>query len=555
MTDSGQAWQVWIDRGGTFTDVVARDPAGRVHTAKLLSEDPARSEDAAIAAIRGLTGSAPGQFPRLAVRMGTTVATNALLERKGEPTVLAITRGFGDALRIGTQERPELFVRRIDLPLPLSAAVIEIDERVCADGTVERALDPVAALAAFELAVAEGYRAIAIVLMHGYRFPAHEAQLTELARAAGFTQISVSHEVAPLIKLIGRGDTTLVDAYLSPVLRRYVDAVSAQLGPQNAPLFMQSSGGLTKAARFRGKDAILSGPAGGIVGMARTAELSGISKVIGFDMGGTSTDVSHYAGAFERDSETRVAGVRIRTPMMRIHTVAAGGGSICRFDAGRLVVGPQSAGAVPGPACYRNGGPLTVTDCNVLLGKLRAVHFPRLFGRQGDQPIDSGVVAEKFAELVASIKAETGQDHAPEALAEGFIQIAVANMANAIKQISVARGHDVAGYALACFGGAGGQHACLVADALTIDTVLIHPLAGVLSAYGMGLASAAAVRERTLGLALTAGVEPQVEAARAELAAQGLRRTRQRSPPDRRQPVSAPRWVGKHHRTAARPGG
>jgi 5-oxoprolinase (ATP-hydrolysing) len=520
MADGSRAWQVWIDRGGTFTDVVARDPAGTVHTAKLLSEDPARSEDAAIAAIRSLTGAAPGQFPKLEVRMGTTVATNALLERKGEPTVLAITRGFGDALRIGTQERPDLFVRRIDLPRPLSAAVIEIDERVRADGTVERALDPVAALAAFESAAAQGYHAIAIVLMHGYRFPAHEVQLADLAHQAGFTQVSVSHEVAPLIKLIGRGDTTLVDAYLSPVLRRYVDAVSAQLGPGNAPLFMQSSGGLSDGARFRGKDAILSGPAGGIVGMARTAELSGISKVIGFDMGGTSTDVSHYAGTFERDSETRVAGVRIRTPMMRIHTVAAGGGSICRFDAGRLVVGPDSAGALPGPACYRNGGPLTVTDCNVLLGKLRAEHFPKLFGPNGDQPIDPGVVAAKFAALAASIKAETGQDLRPQALAEGFIQIAVANMAHAIKQISVARGHDVTGYALSCFGGAGGQHACLVADALTIDTVLIHPLAGVLSAYGMGLASAAAVRERTLGFALIAGVERQVEAARAELAEQ-----------------------------------
>lgn len=520
MLDSGQTWQVWIDRGGTFTDVVARDPAGQVHTVKLLSEDPARGEDAAIAAIRSLTGTAPEQFPPLDLRMGTTVATNALLERKGEPTVLAITRGFGDALRIGTQERPDLFVRRIDLPLPLNAAVIEIDERVRADGNVERALDSAAALEAFAAAVAAGYRAIAIVLMQGYRFPAHETQLAQLARGAGFTQVSVSHEVAPLIKLIGRGDTTLVDAYLSPVLRRYVDAISAQLGPQNAPLFMQSSGGLIEGARFRGKDAILSGPAGGIVGMARTAELSGNTKVIGFDMGGTSTDVSHYAGAFERDSETRVAGVRIRTPMMRINTVAAGGGSICRFDAGRLVVGPDSAGAVPGPACYRNGGPLTVTDCNVLLGKLRAAHFPRLFGPAGDQPIDATVVTVKFAQLAMAIKAETGQNHTSSALAEGFIQIAVANMAHAIKQISVARGHDVAGYALACFGGAGGQHACLVADALTIDTVLIHPLAGVLSAYGMGLASAAAVRERTLGLALIAGVERQVEAARAELAEQ-----------------------------------
>jgi len=499
-------WQFWIDRGGTFTDVVARAPDGRVLTAKLLSEDPSRSEDAAIAAIRQLTGAGPGALPPAAVRMGTTVATNALLERKGEPTVLAITRGFGDALRIGTQERPELFVRRIVLPEPPHARVIEIAERVMADGAVLEPLDEAAAGAAFAEAVAAGFRSIAIVLMHGYRYPAHEARLAELARAAGFAQVSVSHEVAPLIKLVGRGDTTLVDAYLSPVLRRYVDQFTTALGAGNRALFMQSSGGLADSGRFRGKDAILSGPAGGIVGMARTAEASGAPRVIGFDMGGTSTDVSHYAGHFERDSEVRVANVRIRTPMLRIHTVAAGGGSICRFDAGRLVVGPESAGAVPGPACYRNGGPLTVTDCNVMLGKLRPEHFPHLFGPNGDQPIDTAVVAAKFAEMAAAIRAETGQVFTSEALAEGFIAIAVANMAHAIKQISVARGHDVTGYALSCFGGAGGQHACLVADELAIDTVLVHPLAGVLSAYGMGLASEAAVRERTLAAPLSGGL-------------------------------------------------
>lgn len=500
-------WQFWIDRGGTFTDVVARAPDGQVLTAKLLSDNPARAEDAAIAGIRQLSGTDVGALPPAAVRMGTTVATNALLERKGEPTVLAITGGFGDALRIGTQERPELFVRRIVLPEPPHAKVIEIAERVMADGTVVQPLDETAASAAFKAAVAEGFRSIAIVLMHGYRYPAHEARLADLARAAGFTQVSVSHEVAPLIKLVGRGDTTLVDAYLSPVLRRYVDQFTTALGPGNRALFMQSSGGLADGARFRGKDAILSGPAGGIVGMARTAEASGAPKVIGFDMGGTSTDVSHYAGHFERDSEVRVANVRIRTPMLRIHTVAAGGGSICRFDAGRLVVGPQSAGAVPGPACYRNGGPLTVTDCNVMLGKLRPVHFPHLFGATGDQPIDTNVVAEKFAEMAAAIKAETGQVFTVEALAEGFIAIAVANMAHAIKQISVARGHDVTGYSLSCFGGAGGQHACLVADELAIDVVLVHPLAGVLSAYGMGLASETAVRERTLAQPLSAGLD------------------------------------------------
>ncbi len=360
--------------------------------------------------------------------------------------------------------------------------------------------------------------------MHGWRYPAHEAALAELARAAGFTQVSVSHQVAPVIKLIGRGDTTLVDAYLSPVLRRYVDAFTHALGPQGQALFMQSGGGLVEGRRFQGKDAVLSGPAGGIVGMARTAERSGASRVIGFDMGGTSTDVSHYAGEFERDSETRVAGARIRTPMLRIHTVAAGGGSICRFDAGRLVVGPESAGAVPGPACYRRGGPLTVTDCNVMLGKLIPAHFPSLFGPDGDQPIDRAVVEQRFAELVDEIEAETGQRHAPEDLAEGFIRIAVAGMAHAIKQISVARGHDVTGYALSCFGGAGGQHACLVADELAIDTVLIHPLAGVLSAYGMGLAARAVLREASLGLPLDAVSMAEVEAATARLSAEAAER-------------------------------
>ena len=513
-----EVWQFWIDRGGTFTDVVARAPDGAVRTAKLLSEDPARVEDAAIAAIRQLTGTPAGPLPPCAVRMGTTVATNALLERKGEPCVLAITKGFGDALTIGSQERPELFVREIVLPRPPHAHVIEIDERVTAQGAVLRPLDEEGAAAALAKAVTAGFRSIAIVLLHGWQHSAHEARLAQLARAAGFAQVSVSHELAPLIKLVPRGDTALVDAYLSPVLRRYVDEFSSQLGGAGQALFMQSSGGLIDGARFHGKDAILSGPAGGIVGMARTANASGADKVIGFDMGGTSTDVSHYAGHYERDSETRVAGVRIRTPMLRIHTVAAGGGSICRFDAGRLVVGPESAGAVPGPACYRRGGPLTVTDCNLMLGKLIPAHFPSLFGPNGDEPIDRAVVAEKFAALAGQIAAETGQTMQPGQIAEGFVRIAVANMALAIRQISVARGHDVTSHALACFGGAGGQHACLVADALGIGTVLIHPLAGVLSAYGMGLASESAVREASLGLPLEAGVEPAVEALRARLA-------------------------------------
>ncbi|MEY4953000.1 MAG: hypothetical protein RL299_1424 [Pseudomonadota bacterium] len=510
----GGTWQFWIDRGGTFTDVVARTPHGDLHTAKLLSEDPNRGDDAAVAAIRQLTGVTQGALPPCEVRMGTTVATNALLERKGEPTLLAITKGFADALTIGTQERPELFVRRIVLPQPPHARVLEVTERVMADGTVLVQLDEEPARQGLAEARAAGLSSIAIVLMHGWKYPEHEARLAEMAREAGFTQVSVSHELAPLIKLVARGDTTLVDAYLSPVLRRYVDQFTAALGGAARPLFMQSSGGLIEGSRFHGKDAILSGPAGGIVGMARTAEMSGVSKVIGFDMGGTSTDVSHYAGHFERDSETRVAGVRIRTPMLRIHTVASGGGSICRFDAGRLVVGPESAGAVPGPACYRNGGPLTVTDCNVLLGKLVPDQFPQVFGPTGDQPIDVAVVREKFAALSAEVGLPAEQ------LAEGFIRIAVAQMAHAIRQISVARGHDVTSHALSCFGGAGGQHACLVADALGIETVLVHPLAGVLSAYGMGLASEAAVREGGLGLPLVPGVELAVEELRARLSAE-----------------------------------
>ncbi|MFM5917804.1 MAG: hydantoinase B/oxoprolinase family protein [Novosphingobium sp.] len=497
-------WQFWIDRGGTFTDVVARAPDGAIRTAKLLSEDPRRQEDAAIAAIRHLTGCGDGALPHCEVRMGTTVATNALLERKGEPCLLAITKGFADALLIGAQERPELFVRKIELPQPPFASVLEITERVSAEGAVLVSLDEDAARAGFLAARASGLDSIAIVLMHGWKYPAHEARLATLAREAGFSQVSVSHELAPSIKLIARGDTTLVDAYLSPVLRRYVDQFTSSLGADASPLFMQSSGGLVSGQSFHGKDATLSGPAGGIVGMARTAEMSGASRVIGFDMGGTSTDVSHYAGSFERDSETRLAGVRIRAPMLRIHTVASGGGSICRFDAGRLVVGPESAGAVPGPACYRRGGPITVTDCNVLLGKIVPSEFPHVFGPDGNLPLDDQVVSSRFGALAEQVTAETGQSIAPEALAEGFIQIAVANMANAIRQVSVSRGHDVTAAALACFGGAGGQHACLVADALGMETVLVHPLAGVLSAYGMGLASEAVVREGSLGLPLTA---------------------------------------------------
>ncbi|QCB40436.1 5-oxoprolinase [Sphingobium sp. PAMC28499] len=495
-------WQFWIDRGGTFTDVVARDPQGVLHTAKLLSSDPERYADAAVEAIRRLTGAGAGPIPPCTLRIGTTIATNALLERKGEPVLLAITKGFRDAIRIGYQDRPDLFARRIDLPPPLHADVVEMDERLMQDGTILTPLDEVAAQAALQRGYDAGLRAVAIVLMHGYRYPAHEQALARIARQIGFTQISVSHEVAPLIKLVGRGDTVLADAYLSPVLRAYVDGLGAALGEDADMLFMQSNGGLARGDLFRGKDAVLSGPAGGIVGLARTAEQAGFGEVIGFDMGGTSTDVSHYAGSYERDNEARVAGVRLRAPMMRIHTIAAGGGSICSVVDGRFRVGPESAGAVPGPACYRRGGPLTITDCNVMLGKVQPDFFPSLFGPRGDQPLDRDAVEARFADICAQVEAQTGRVMTAQEAAQGFIAVAVASMANAIKRISVARGHDVARYTLASFGGAGGQHACLVADALGMDRVMIHPLGGVLSAYGMGLADRRAVRERTLALPL-----------------------------------------------------
>ena len=513
-------WQFWIDRGGTFTDVVARDPQGVLHTAKLLSSDPERYADAAVEAIRRLTGAGDGPIPPCTLRIGTTIATNALLERKGEPVLLAITKGFRDAIRIGYQDRPDLFARRIDLPPPLHADVVEMDERLMQDGTILTPLDEAAAQAALQRGYDAGLRAVAIVLMHGYRYPAHEQALARIARQIGFTQISVSHEVAPLIKLVGRGDTVLADAYLSPVLRAYVDGLGEALGEDADMLFMQSNGGLTRGDLFRGKDAVLSGPAGGIVGLARTAEQAGFGEVIGFDMGGTSTDVSHYAGSYERDNEARVAGVRLRAPMMRIHTIAAGGGSICSVVDGRFRVGPESAGAVPGPACYRRGGPLTITDCNVMLGKVQPDFFPSLFGPNGDQPLDRDAVEARFADICAQVEAQTGRVMTAQEAAQGFVAVAVASMANAIKRISVARGHDVARYTLASFGGAGGQHACLVADALGMDRVMIHPLGGVLSAYGMGLADRRAVRERTLALPLDDAGADALAGAIAELAAQ-----------------------------------
>ncbi|OIQ89848.1 acetophenone carboxylase gamma subunit [mine drainage metagenome] len=526
-------WQFWIDRGGTFTDIVARRPDGNLMTTKLLSENPEQYRDAAVAGIRRILGLAAGEpiTPTQVecVRMGTTVATNALLERKGEPVLLVTTTGFRDALRIAYQNRPRLFDRQIVLPELLYAEVIEADERVGADGTVVRPLDMERLRRQLREAHSRGLRAVAIVFMHGYKFTAHEALARSLAREAGFAQVSTSHETSPLMKFVSRGDTTVVDAYLSPILRRYVDQVAAEM-PGVRLLFMQSSGGLAEAHAFRGKDAILSGPAGGIVGMARTAELAGHRRVIGFDMGGTSTDVSHYAGDYERAFETQVAGVRVRAPMMSIHTVAAGGGSILHFDGARMRVGPDSAGANPGPACYRRGGPLTVTDANVMLGTIRAKYFPAVFGPHADQPIDEEVVRVRFAELAGHIARDTGKPQTAEGIAEGFVDITVQAMAGAIKRISVARGYDVTRYVMQCFGGAGAQVACRVADALGMQRVFIHPLAGVLSAYGMGLADQTVMLERGVEAELDAEGHEQIEAAldtlagtaAVQLAAQGI---------------------------------
>ncbi len=511
-------WQFWIDRGGTFTDIVGRQPNGSLVTTKLLSDNPEQYPDAAVEGMRRLLGLGAGQAitpDRVqSVKMGTTVATNALLERKGDRTALVITRGFGDALRIAYQNRPRLFDRHIVLPTLLYESVVEAHERLNAEGAVLQPLDAGALHAALQPVFDAGVRACAIVFMHGWRNPVHELQAAAIARDIGFGQVSVSHQVSPMIKLVPRGDTTVVDAYLSPILQRYVDRVASQM--PGVPLyFMQSSGGLTEAHRFQGKDAILSGPAGGIVGMVRTALAAGHGRLIGFDMGGTSTDVSHYAGEFERAFDTQVAGVRMRAPMMHIHTVAAGGGSVITFDGARLRVGPTSAGANPGPAAYRRGGPLAVTDANVLLGRIQPAHFPAVFGADGQQPLDAAVVRQHFDTLAARVSQATGTPTTAEAVAAGALQIAVASMANAIKRISVARGHDVSGYTLQCFGGAGGQHACAVADALGMQQVLIHPLAGVLSAYGMGLADQIAMREASLELALD---DAGLVAARARLA-------------------------------------
>ncbi len=528
-----KTWNFWIDRGGTFTDIIGRSRDGRLHVQKLLSENPAAYPDAAIAGIRALLGLRTGEPVPAGlvgeVRMGTTVATNALLERKGEPTALVTTRGFRDALAIGTQARPDIFAKHIVKPDLLYDRVVEIDERILADGIVEKPLDERAVRVALDDLAHAGYRSVAIVLMHAYKYPVHEAAVARLARSMGFTQVSVSHEVSPLVKLVGRGDTTIVDAYLSPILRHYVTEVAEELDVARTGIrvmFMMSSGGLTEASRFQGKDAILSGPAGGVVAMAQTGREAGFPHVIGFDMGGTSTDVAHFDGTYERTYETAVAGVRLRAPMMSIHTVAAGGGSILAFDGARFRVGPDSAGADPGPTCYRRGGPLTVTDANLMVGKLVPEMFPAIFGPDRTLPLDIEAVKSGFDALAATI----GDGRSSEAVADGFLDIAVANMAEAVKKVSIARGHDIRRYVLNAFGGASGQHACRVADALGMTKVLIHPFSGVLSAYGMGLADIAAMRqapiEKALGpdaqAVIAAAAIPLLAEACEEVASQGI---------------------------------
>ena len=524
-----QNWQFWIDRGGTFTDIVALSPEGKIFTDKLLSENPDVYKDAAIEGIRRMVKVDENrliqhQQPFL-IRMGTTVATNALLERKGDPTLLVITEGFADALRIGYQHRPELFSLRIQLPEMLYCSVLEVRERLDANGNVLQHMTHSVVRQGLQQAFDQGIRSVAIVFMHGYRYSDHEKKVAVFAQQIGFQQISTSHQVSPLMKLVSRGDTTVVDAYLSPILRRYVDQVAVELKNINPAAnrlqFMQSSGGLTEAHRFAGKDAILSGPAGGVVGMVETATSAGFDKLIGFDMGGTSTDVCHYAGEFERTFETEVAGVRMRAPMMRIHTVAAGGGSILQFDGSRFRVGPQSAGANPGPACYGNNGPLCVTDCNVMLGKIQADYFPKVFGAGSDQPLDADAVHHKFAELALQIELATGKKSSEQEIASGFLSIAIENMANAIKQISVQRGYDVAEYTLCCFGGAGGQHACLVADGLSIKSIFLHPFAGVLSAYGMGLADLRQIHESSVEQTLKPALIKFLQSVSGKLAERG----------------------------------
>jgi 5-oxoprolinase (ATP-hydrolysing) len=535
MHQSQDGWAFWIDRGGTFTDIVARDSSGGLRVHKLLSENPERYPDApvrGISDILGVPAGGPVPVDKInAIRMGTTVATNALLERKGERTVLVITKGFKDALRIGYQNRPDIFARRIELPDMLYERVVEADERRRADGFEEKPLDETALAADLQSAFAAGIRSCAIVFMHGYLYPDHEVRAAEIAGDIGFTQVSVSHRVSRLIKLVGRGDTTMVDAYLTPVLKRYIEGLTARLGGKETfdgigpkegcrLLFMQSGGGLIDAGRFQGKDSLLSGPAGGIVGAVQVCRTAGFDRIITFDMGGTSTDVAHYNGEYERDLETEIDGVRLRTPMMAIHTVAAGGGSIIQFDGQRFRAGPASAGADPGPACYRRNGPLTITDCNLIVGRILPDYFPKVFGPNGDRPLDRESARQKFDALTGRINRATGQSLTPEAVASGFLTIAVENMANAIKKISLRRGYDVSRYTLCCFGGAGGQHACRMADTLGMKRIFIHSLAGVLSAYGMGLADIRVLRQRSLNAPLSSALVLEINRIAAELTAE-----------------------------------
>jgi 5-oxoprolinase (ATP-hydrolysing) len=515
-----QRWQFYIDRGGTFTDIVAKTPAGNLVVEKLLSENPEQYQDAPIQGIRNILGLASdepiptGQIE--VVKMGTTVATNALLERKGDRLVLLITKGFKDALRIGYQNRPDIFAREIILPTMLYESVVEIDARYDAQGNELKSVDPQQVRQDLQTAYETGIKGCAIVLMHGYRYPHHELQIAEIAQEVGFTQISISHQVSPLRKLVSRGDTTVVDAYLTPILRRYVDRIARQL-PDTQLMFMKSDGGLVAAADFQGKDSILSGPAGGIVGAVKTCEKVGLQRIVTFDMGGTSTDVAHYAGEYERELDLEIAGARMRIPVLAIHTIAAGGGSILTFDGASYRVGPESAGSNPGPACYRRGGALTITDANVMLGKIQPQYFPAVFGQEGNQSLDQEIVLTKFTELTSTINTATGNHFAPEQVAAGFMAIAVANMANAVKKISLQRGYDVTRYTLCCFGGAGAQVACLVANNLGISKILIHPYAGVLSAYGIGLADIGATKIESVEMTLKPEIMPQLESLFASL--------------------------------------
>ncbi|WP_107667298.1 hydantoinase/oxoprolinase family protein [Cyanothece sp. BG0011] len=517
----------FVDRGGTFTDIVAVITDAEIINQlsqkkeqflivpllknkwivvyKLLSENPERYQDAVIQGIRDILSIADNKpIPTETievVKMGTTVATNALLERKGDRTVLLITEGFKDALKIGYQNRPNIFARQIILPSMLYESVIEVEERYDSNGNELIPVNVEQVRQDLQQVYEQGIRSCAIVFMHSYRYPNHENQVAEIAKTVGFTQISISHQVSPLMKLVFRGDTTVVDAYLSPILRRYVDQVSSQL-PDTKLMFMKSDGGLIDAQKFQGKDSILSGPAGGIVGAVQTSLRAGFKEIITFDMGGTSTDVAHFKGEYERQLDNEIAGARMRVPVLSIHTVAAGGGSILCFDGASFKVGPESAGANPGPACYRRGGPLTVTDANVMLGKIQPQYFPHIFGQYGNLPLDKEIVTQKFIELSKDISQATNYKSSPEEIASGFIKIAVENMANAIKKISLQRGYDVTHYTLCTFGGAGGQVACLIADTLGIKTVFLHPYAGGLSAYGMGLADIRVIKESAIEKAL-----------------------------------------------------